>query len=109
MSWEILYRLVSSFAASLKDAGVQKGDRVVAFMPNIPDSVIAFLASASIGAIWSSFSPDLGSAMVIERFKQIEPTVLVAVDVYLYNGKDFHRMDTVSSIHLVLPSLKYTI
>src|SRR5699024_11238967 len=53
MSWEILYRRVSSFAASLKDAGVQKGDRVVAFMPNIPESVIAFLASASIGAIWS--------------------------------------------------------
>ena len=109
MSWEILYRRVSSFAASLKDAGVQKGDRVVAFMPNIPESVIAFLASASIGAIWSSCSPDFGSAMVIDRFKQIEPTVLVAVDGYRYNGKDFHRMDTVSSIQQAVPSLKKTI
>src|SRR5699024_11410675 len=88
---------------------VPKGDRVVAFMPHSPESVIAFLASASIGAIWSSCSPDFGSAMVIARFKQIEPTVLVAVDGYRYNGNDFHRMDTVSSIQQAVPSLKKTI
>src|SRR5699024_12397084 len=98
MSWEILYRRVSSFAASLKDAGVQKGDRVVAFMPNIPESVIAFLASASIGAIWSSCSPDSGSAMVIERFKQSEPTVLVAGGGYRSNGTDFRGTHILGTI-----------
>jgi len=109
MSWETLYKRVASFAAGLKAEGVQKGDRVVAFMPNIPESVIAFLASASIGAVWSSCSPDFGSAMVIDRFKQIEPTILVAVDGYRYNGKAFDRLNTVSSIQQAVPSLKKTV
>src|SRR5690625_5198066 len=108
-SWNTLYRQVTAFAAALKESGVQKGDRVTAYIPNIPEAVVAFLATASIGAIWSSCSPDFGSAMVIDRFKQIEPTILIAADGYRYNGKDFDRMDTVKQIEEHIPTLKKTI
>ena len=73
--------------------GVEKGDRVVAYMPNIPETIVAFLATASIGAVWSSCSPDFGAASVVDRFAQIEPKVLFAVDGYRYGGKDFDRRD----------------
>ena len=76
----------------------EKGDRVAAYMPNIPEAVAAFLATASIGAIWSSCSPDFGARSVIDRFAQIEPKVLLAVDGYRYNGRDFDRRETVEGI-----------
>src|SRR5690606_1486064 len=89
--------------------GVQRGDRVVAYLPNLPETVVAFYACASIGAIWSSCSPDMGSRSVIDRFRQIDPTVLITVDGYRYNGSDFDRRDVVASIVDSLPTLKHTV
>lgn len=109
MSWQTLYEKVSAFAAGLKAAGIKSGDRVVSYIPNIPEATIAFLACASIGATWSSCSPDFGSPTVIDRFKQIEPKILLAVDGYRYGGKDFDRMDTVRQIQAAIPSLEKTI
>ena len=84
-------------AAALRGLGVERGDRVVAYLPNIPEAIVAFLASASIGAVWSSCSPDFGPASVVDRFAQIEPKVLFAVDGYRYGGKDFDRRETIAS------------
>ncbi|SDH95697.1 acetoacetyl-CoA synthetase [Alteribacillus persepolensis] len=109
MSWQELYELTSSIASALKAEGVTRGDRVVAYMPNIPETVAAFLACASIGAIWSSCSPDFGSPTVIDRFQQIEPKVLLAVDGYRYGGKNYHRIDAVKEIQKAIPSLKQTV
>src|SRR5699024_4668182 len=94
---------------SLKSLGVAKGDRVVAYVANIYETVVAFLATASLGAIWSSASPDFGTQSVIDRFKQIEPKVMVTVDGYRYGGKDFNRIDVVENIQSELPTLKATI
>ena len=86
---------VARLAGGLRALGVGPGDRVVAYLPNIPEAIAAFLACASIGAIWSSCSPDFGARSVIDRFSQIEPRVLLAVDGYRYGGKDFDRMGVV--------------
>src|SRR5699024_5628380 len=86
----------------------KKGDRVAAYMPNVPETVIAFLACASIGAIWSVCSPDFGKESVLERFKQIEPTFLFTVDGYSYNGKLISRTESVGEIQEAVPSLKQT-
>ena len=109
VSWSELYEKVSSIAASLRDLGVKRGDRVAAFLPNIPETVIAFLATTSIGAIWSSCSPDFGTRSVIDRFKQIEPKILFAVDGYQYGGKAFERQSAIAQLQEVLPSLEKTI
>mgnify|MGYP001298717658 CR=1 FL=1 len=109
MSWQTLYERVATFAAALKAAGIREGDRIVAYMPNIPEAVIAFLACASIGATWSSSSPDFGGPTVIDRFKQIEPAILVAVDGYRYGGKDFDRMQAVGQIQQAIPTLRKTV
>lgn len=109
ISWKSLGQKVAAFAAALTDAGVKAGDRVAAYLPNIPEAMVAFLASASIGAVWSSCSPDFGSPTVIDRFKQIEPVVLIAVDGYRYGGKDFNRLSSVRDIQKAIPSLKRTI
>src|SRR5947208_3943534 len=87
VSWSELQQKVASIAQSLRAMGVRRGDRVVAYMPNIPETLMAFLACASMGATWSSCSPDFGTNSVIDRFKQIEPKVLFAVDGYQYGGK----------------------
>jgi acetoacetyl-CoA synthetase len=109
ISWEELHRKVAAVAAALRAMGVTRGDRVVAYLPNIPEALIAFLAAASIGAVWSSCSPDFGSLSVIDRFKQIEPKVLFAVDGYSYNGKPFNRMSVVAEIQGALPTLEHTV
>lgn len=109
VSWDELYQKVSSVAKALRDMGVKRGDRVVAYMPNIPETLMAFLACASIGATWSSCSPDFGTKSVIDRFKQIEPSVLFAVDGYQYNGKAFDRKPMVADIQKALPTLRKTI
>jgi len=109
LSWGELRAQVAATAAGLRALGVERGDRVVAYMPNIPEAIVAFLATASIGAIWSSCSPDFGPASVIDRFAQIEPKVLVAVDGYRYGGKDFDRRDTLTQLQAEMPSLARTV
>ena len=98
LSWGELRDQAARIAAGLRALGVERGDRVAAYMPNIPETVAAFLATASIGATWSSCSPDFGPRSVIDRFAQIEPKVLLAVDGYRYNGRDFDRRETVDRI-----------
>jgi acetoacetyl-CoA synthetase len=109
VSWDELYRKVASVAAELRTMGVKRGDRVVAYLPNIPEAVIAFLACAGIGAVWSSCSPDFGTRSVVDRFKQIEPKVLFAVDGYKYGGKSFDRRPAVSELRKHLATLKSTV
>ena len=109
ISWDELYRKVRTVAQALRAMGVQRGDRVVSYMPNIPESVIAFLATASIGAIWSSCAPDFGTHSVIDRFQQIEPKVLFAVDGYRYNGKPIDRRSTIAELQQSLPTLQKTV
>jgi acetoacetyl-CoA synthetase len=109
LSWGELRAQVAATAAGLRALGVQRGDRVVAYLPNIPEAIVAFLASASIGAVWSSCSPDFGPASVIDRFAQIEPKVLFAVDGYRYGGKDFDRRETLAQLQAAMPSLASTV
>ncbi len=109
VSWHELASKVGSIAQALRDMGIQRGDRVVAYMPNIPETVMAFLACASIGAIWSSCAPDFGTSSVIDRFKQIEPRVLFAVDGYQYNGKTFDRRPIIAELQQALPTLQKTV
>ncbi|MBY0095812.1 acetoacetate--CoA ligase [Mesobacillus maritimus] len=110
ISWNELKESVASVAHSLRQLGVKPGDRVASFMPNIPETMIAFLATASVGAIWSSCSPDFGTKSVVDRFKQIEPKVLFAVDGYHYNGKTFDKTSVVAELQQELgASLEHTI
>jgi acetoacetyl-CoA synthetase len=109
LSWGELRAQVAAVAAGLRELGVMRGDRVVAYLPNIPEAIVAFLATASIGAIWSSCSPDFGPASVIDRFAQIEPKVLFAVDGYRYGGKDFDRREVVAQLQEAMPSLRRTV
>lgn len=108
-TWKELYQDTAAFQHTLKRLGVEKGDRVVAYVPNIYESTVAFLATASLGAIWSSASPDFGTESVIDRFQQIEPKVLITVDGYHYGGKVFNRTPVVEKIHSALPTLEATI
>ena len=108
ITWGELRSQVAAFAAGLRGLGVERGDRVVAYLPNSPEALIGFLACASIGATWSSCSPDFG-ASVIDRFAQIEPKVLLTVDGYRYGGKDFDRMDLVAGLGAEMPSLEHTV
>ena len=100
-----LYDQVSSTAQALRALGVQPGDRVAGFMPNMPESIIAMLATASIGAIWSSCSPDFGQQGVLDRFGQIEPKVLFCVDGYYYSGKSHDTLARMAEVARQLPSL----
>ena len=109
LSWGELRAQVAAVAAGLRALGVERGDRVVAYLPNIPEAIVAFLATASIGAVWSSCSPDFGPASVVDRFAQIEPKILFAVDGYRYGGKDFDRRETVVALQEAMPSLERTV
>src|SRR6266436_5222388 len=109
VSWNELKQKVGALANALRAMGVQRGDRVVAYMPNIPETTIAFLACASMGAIWSSCSPDFGTSSVIDRFQQIEPKILFAIDGYRYNGKDIDRRSTIPELQQSLPTLQKTV
>jgi len=109
ISWQDLKHKVAALANYLKSLGVAKGDRVVAFLPNVPEATISFLAVNSLGAIWSSTSPDFGTESVVDRFAQIEPKVLIAVDGYHYNGKPYDKTKTVNDIVEALPSLEKVI
>jgi acetoacetyl-CoA synthetase len=109
LSWGELGERVAACAAGLRTLGVGRGDRVVAYMPNIPETLIAFLASASLGAIWSSAAPEFGARSVIDRFAQIEPKVLLAVDGYRHGGKDFDRTEVLAGIVAELPSVEQVV
>ena len=109
LSWAGLRQQISAVANTLRALGVGPGDRVVAYLPNIPETAVAFLACASIGAIWSSCSPDMGHASVLDRFRQIDPKLLLAVDGYRYGGRDFDRMDVVRAMREALPTLENTV
>jgi acetoacetyl-CoA synthetase len=109
MSWEELGAKVRILATQLRGLGVKPGDRVASCMPNIPETVIAMLATTGIGAIWTSCSPDFGAKSVLERFSQIEPKVLFCVDGYRYGGKDFNRNAIVGEIITRLDSLEHVI
>ena len=109
VSWKHLRRNVSGVAAGLRRLGVQRGDRVASLMPNIPQTIIAFLACASIGAVWSSCSPDFGMRSITDRFKQIQPKVLFVVDGYQYGGKLFDRKQENKELQQALPSLQATV
>jgi acetoacetyl-CoA synthetase len=106
LSGSELRRQVGAVAAYLTSVGVAPGDRVAAYLPNIPEAVVAFLACASIGAVWSSCSPDFGERAVLDRFQQIEPVVLFAVDGYRYGGRDFDRRQAVARLREGLPTLR---
>ena len=106
VSWTELESKVARLARYLRGLGVESGDRVVAYMPNIPEAIIAFLAANSIGAVWSSCSPDFGTNSVVDRFQQISPKVLFAVDGYSYNGKTVDRLDEVTHLSEALASIE---
>ena len=106
LTYAELYRQVARVAAGLRDAGVQPGDRVAGFMPNMPETVIAMLAATSLGAIWSSCSPDFGIKGVLDRFGQIEPKVLFTADGYFFKGRAFDSLARVSEIIRDLPSIE---
>ncbi|WP_316155042.1 acetoacetate--CoA ligase [Cupriavidus sp. BIC8F] len=106
ISWAELERQVASVAATLRGMGVDRGDRVAAFLPNTPQTIVAFLAVASIGAVWSACAPDMGELAVLDRFRQIEPKVLIAVDGYRYGGKAFDRRALLHTLLAQLPSVE---
>ena len=109
LTWGELSGQVAAAAAGLRSLGVGRGDRVVAYLPNIPETLVAFLAVASIGAIWSSAAPEFGARSVIDRFAQIEPKVLLAVDGYRHGGKDFDRTGVVAGILQELPTVEQVV
>jgi acetoacetyl-CoA synthetase len=106
LRWGELRDLTAGIVAGLRELGVERGDRVAGYLPNIPETVAAFLACASIGAVWSCCSPDFGARSILERFAQIEPKVLLAVDGYRYGGRDFDRLGTVAEVTREIASLR---
>jgi acetoacetyl-CoA synthetase len=106
MSWPELRRQVASVALTLRSLGVRRGDRVAAYMPNVPETMVAFLACSSIGAVWSVCAPDMGTAAVVDRFRQIEPTLLIAADGVHYGAKPIDRSAVVQELRDALPSVQ---
>lgn len=109
LSFLELYKKTAKVATTLKDLGVKPGDRVAGYLPNIPETIIAMLATASIGAVWSSCSPDFGTQGVIDRFGQIEPKVLLTTDGYFYGGKTFNSFEKIPAICEAIPSIEKVI
>lgn len=109
ISYEELYKQVSCLSQSLKLAGVMKGDRVAAVVPNIPEAIVSMLAVNSLGAIWASCSPDFGLQAMLDRFQQIEPKVLIYADGYYYNGKSHFRTDVINQLSSQLPSIQLSV
>lgn len=105
LSWAELERQVASLAHALRGMGVTRGDRVAGYLPNIPATIVAFLATASLGAVWSGCAPDMGQVAVVDRFRQIAPRVLIAVDGYRYGGKPYDRAPVVAELAAALPSV----
>ena len=109
VTWGELAHRVAKVKAFLADRGIGKGDRVVAYLPNIPEAIVIFLATNALGAVWSCCSPDFGVQTVIDRFSQIDPVCFFAVDGYTYGGKAFSRLDEARHIQSAIPSIKHTV
>ncbi|GIV36301.1 MAG: acetoacetyl-CoA synthetase [Cyclobacteriaceae bacterium] len=109
VSWQELQQSVSGLQHFFKKCGIGPGDRIAAYLPCIPEATIAFLATSSLGAVWSSCSPDFGTQAVLDRFAQIEPVVLFAVTTYRYNGKLYDKSEVVRAVANAIPSLKYIV
>jgi acetoacetyl-CoA synthetase len=109
LTWPQLRQQVASLALHLKAQGVQPGDCVAAYLPNIPEAMVAFLAVVSIGGIWSICAPDMGTNAVLDRFRQIEPKVLIACDGVQYGGREFNRTEVVAEMRAALPSVTHLI
>ncbi|MFI9065838.1 acetoacetate--CoA ligase [Streptomyces sp. NPDC053429] len=106
VTWAELRRQVGALAAELRALGVRPGDRVSGYLPNIPEAVVALLATAAVGGVWTSCAPDFGARSVLDRFQQVEPVVLFTVDGYRYGGKEHDRRETVAELRAELPSLR---
>ncbi len=109
ISVDEMWSEVAKFQAYFLAQGIEPGDRIAGFLPNIPEATYAFLATVSLGAIWSCCSPDFGVSSVVDRFQQIEPKLFIAADGYYYNGKVHNRQDQVEAIQNALPTLKDTL
>ncbi len=109
VSWQELYDQVAGVAAFLRRSGIRPGDRVVAYMPNIPETVVIFLACASVGAVWSCCSPDFAGRSVLDRFRQIEPRILFGVDEYVYGGQTFSCAAALEELHAKLPTVEQVV
>ncbi len=109
LTYAQLYEQAARVAKALKDAGVKVGERVVGFMPNIPQTIVAMLGATSLGAVWSSCSPDFGIQGVLDRFGQIQPKVLFTADGYYYNGKRFDSLERVAGVLKHIPSVELTV
>lgn len=106
IDWHELEHQVAAVAAYLRQQGVGVGDRVVSVLPNCPEAVVSFLATNAIGAVWSSCSPDFGTASIVDRFQQIAPKILIAADGYTYNGKAVDKTETIRELRTSLPTLQ---
>ncbi len=109
LSWPELRRQVASMALHLQAQGLEPGDRVAAYLPNVPEAMVAFLAVVSLGGVWSICAPDMGTAAVLDRFRQIEPTVLIACDGVSYGGRDFDRTAVVAELRAALPTVRHLV
>lgn len=109
LSWPELRRQVASLALHLQAQGVQPGDRVAAYLPNTPEAIVAFLATVSIGGVWRVCAPDMGTHAVLDRFRQIEPKVLIACDGVTYGGRDIDRTAVVAELCAALPSVRHLV
>ena len=109
LSWPELRRQVASLALHLQDQGVQPGDRVAAYLPNVPETLVAFLATVSIGGVWSVCAPDMGTHAVLDRFQQIAPKVLMACDGVTHAGRDHDRLGVLAELRAALPSVQHTL
>ena len=107
LSWPQLRQQVAALALHLREQGLQPGDRVAAYLPNVPEAMVAFLAVVSIGGVWSICAPDMGTNAVLDRFRQIEPRMLIACDGVSYGGRDFDRTDVVAQLRAELPTVRH--
>src|SRR3954468_7946145 len=109
ISWLELRRQVASLALHLREQGLQPGDRVAAYLPNIPEAIVAFLAVVSLGGVWSICAPDMGTNAVLDRFRQIAPKMLIACDGVTYGGRDFDRTAVVAELKAALPTVTHVL
>ncbi|MBX3633654.1 MAG: AMP-binding protein, partial [Simplicispira sp.] len=109
LSWPALARQVAAFALHLRAAGVQPGDRVAAYLPNVPEAAVAFLATASVGGVWSICAPDMGTQAVLDRFRQIAPKVLIGADGVVHGGRAIDRCGVLAELRAGLPSVQHAV